>query len=107
MKNLIYLILLVSLLIGCSKASDRKNNSDLPPIQELYQRFLDDLNLLYPHYGNFLGINQQWDKLPNNVSLTFLQEEKEVYNNYLDRINQYERNLLPGSDQINYDIIKS
>tara|TARA_R110002124_G_scaffold60757_1_gene166534 strand:- start:2697 stop:4475 length:1779 start_codon:yes stop_codon:yes gene_type:complete len=105
MKTTLQIALLFILISSCSRPQTEIQNTELPPISTVYDSFYEGSLALDPLMGNFLGINRYYDTIPNNLTIAFREKEELHYQTHLDKIKQYNRELLSESEQVNYDII--
>ncbi|HET9058096.1 MAG TPA: DUF885 domain-containing protein [Chitinophagaceae bacterium] len=61
---------------------------------------------LFPLEATTNGDNRYNDQYPNFASVSYREQIKSLYQNYLDSVNQYKREELNDNDRISYDIFK-
>lgn len=105
MKTNVLLLLLLLLFVSCSQQKSEVINTELTPISNVYDSFYEGCLSLDPINGNYSGINRYYDTLTNNLTIDFREKEVEHYQTHLTKTQQYDRETLSESDQVNYDII--
>lgn len=103
MKNLTLLLLAVA-IAGCNPTTEDAEN-ELRPIQDLFDSFYQESLDLDPLTGNFMGVLENMDTLPNYLSDSYAQRSIDFYNRYLTDLKQYDRATMNESDRINYDVL--
>jgi uncharacterized protein (DUF885 family) len=105
MKHLLQLLVFAVIFTSCADKQKEIKETTLPPISEVYESFYEGNLALNPLFGNLLGINRYYDRLPNNLTDEFRAKEVALYQTHLDKIQRYDRAQLNTSDQLNYDIM--
>ncbi len=106
MKKTAFLLALIALISSCNQ-KDRKNpNTENKNFAKLCDQYYEEGLKLFPLNATFAGDNRYNDLLPNDGSVTFLNETKTYYSKYLDSLKNYRREGLNENDQLSYDVLK-
>tara|TARA_Y100001972_G_scaffold125960_1_gene178419 strand:+ start:577 stop:2376 length:1800 start_codon:yes stop_codon:yes gene_type:complete len=102
----IYPLLLGIALFACTTNSEQNATEDLPPINELFDRFYEESLNLDPIIGNSMGVTGKMDTLPNYLTNKHSQLTQSHFNSFLIELNKYDADKLSGDDLLNYEILK-
>ncbi|MCG9720721.1 DUF885 domain-containing protein [Shewanella sp. Isolate7] len=108
-------------MVGCSEketsASQAKNNGQAPEqavapqIQSaeqeylaLVDRYFNDMLKLEPMYATFVGVNDYNDQFGGDLTEEYLKSRHELNSRYLKALKAIDRNALPESLQLSYDM---
>lgn len=78
----------------------------MEPISDLFERYYNGHNRLYPMTATANGDNRFNDIFPDDISDSYRDTLKHFYQSYLDSLNAYDRTTLSENDQVSYDILK-
>ena len=112
MKYLFPALAVAALLAGCQSSTSDKStqtagaaagNKDL---SGLFGQFWEKQSRLDPLSATAQGDNRYNDQLPNDQTQAFRDTLGAFYQNYLTRLDKFDRNTLDKNDKISYDIFK-
>jgi len=83
-----------------------KNTEESQKLNKLFEDFFEELIQLFPIYASYIGDKRYDDKFANDISEEHRNQQKELFNKYLNQISEINRDLLQGQDRLGYDIFK-
>ena len=98
---------LVLMISACNSPKD--NSSDVeskPDISKVYEDYYQDRLKFYPLEATSAGDNRYNDTLPNNISQEYLSQLKSFYENYQQKLAEFDKSSLSATDQLSYDILE-
>ena len=104
-KTAFMLCALLVFAISCKKEEKKEEVAQLPPINDVFKGFYEDGLKLNPINATFAGDTRYNDILPNNISEEFLNETKEYYSKYKNKILEYNKDSLSEKDKMSYDVL--
>src|SRR5690606_25052215 len=102
-----FLIIAFSLfaMISCNSPETRQQADYDALMDTLMADYHEDYLRLFPVEATLSGDTRYNDTLPNDISLAFLEQLRQFYQNYKDRLATIDRNALDEEDRLSYDII--
>jgi uncharacterized protein (DUF885 family) len=96
-------------LAGCQSSTSSDQATTAPhagngDLSELFSKFWDKQSRLDPISATSQGDNRFNDQLPNDQTQAFRDTLSSFYQNYLTRLEKFDRNTLDENDKISYDI---
>ena len=90
-----------------SKNTDHDLSNDLhQSLNRLFANYYDKRMRLFPLEATQNGDNRYNNLLPNNITVAFRAQEKDLLQQYLDSLNTYDREKLGANDKMSYDVLK-
>jgi uncharacterized protein (DUF885 family) len=83
-----------------------KQSEESQKLNKIFEEYFEELIQLFPIYASYIGDKRYDDKLENDISEEHRNQQKELFDRYLSRISEIDRNLLQGQDRLSYDIFK-
>lgn len=81
-------------------------NNDKSELDMLLTNYYEEYLRLYPLTATSMGDNRYNDKWPNYVSQSVINELKNYYTNFREKLSKIDRDNLIESDRINYDVLQ-
>jgi len=83
-----------------------KNTEESQKLNKLFEDFFEELIQLFPIYASYIGDKRYDNKFANDISEEHRNQQKELFNKYLNQISEINKDLLQGQDRLGYDIFK-
>jgi len=100
------LVIAISLfLFACSNLKDEQAEES-QKLNKMFEDYFEELIELFPIYASYIGDNRYDDKFANDISESHRNQQKELFNKYLNQISEIKRDLLQGQDRLSYEIFK-
>lgn len=105
MPRLLYLILSVLFLAGCTSKSNRPKAD--PELAQLLQDYYQRRMQLFPIEATMNGETRYNDKLYPEFTDSHRAKVRELYRSTLDALHKFDRNKLEENDKISYDFLNT
>lgn len=102
MKKIVLFAFLLIALLACKQKNPSANRN----MAALFDQYQEDYLRFFPIDATTQGDNRFNDQLPNDGTIAFRDSLKNFYQNYLGRLEKFDRSELTENDQISYDIFK-
>ncbi|UII20441.1 DUF885 domain-containing protein [Fulvivirga ligni] len=98
---------LVLMISACNSPKDNSSEVESKPdISKVYEDYYQDRLKFYPLEATSAGDNRYNDTLPNNISQEYLSQLKSFYENYQQKLAEFDKSSLSATDQLSYDILE-
>ncbi|GAB3532688.1 DUF885 domain-containing protein [Pontibacter brevis] len=95
---------------GCTRTTEQEQNTEAVQadqnLSQLFENYFEARLKLFPLEATAIADNRYNDQLPNDLSQEHEAQVRQLYQSYLDRINQIDRSKLSAQEQVSYDIFK-
>jgi uncharacterized protein (DUF885 family) len=106
-RELFYCMALILIVMSsCNHADKKSAASSMKPIGDLFEKYYNEHNRLFPMAATTNGDNRFNDLFPNDISESYRDTLGAFYRTYLDSLHTYDRNALTSNDQVSYDILQ-
>ncbi|MDQ3395888.1 MAG: DUF885 domain-containing protein [Bacteroidota bacterium] len=108
MKRIFLNVFLVAIFFqSCqTNAPQEQVKNDMPPLETVFEEYYEERLKLFPLEATQAGDNRYNDQLPNDLTDAYQAELIEFFTRYKERLNQYDRETLPETDKVSYDVLK-
>ncbi|QLE01840.1 DUF885 domain-containing protein [Galbibacter sp. BG1] len=106
MKKIILLLAAFAAFVACK--NDPKEEEKVvmkTPIDSVFQTYYNESLKLYPLSATYAGDNRYNDYLPNDLTVSFKQQQTDFYTKYVSKLKEYEKDSLSKEQQMSYDIL--
>jgi uncharacterized protein (DUF885 family) len=104
--KLILTLTLFSFLSGCSLKETHKTPQDNSELAAMFDAYWEDHSKLFPLEATSQGDNRYNDLYPNDQTADYREKIKHHLQDYLLRLEKFQRDQLNDNDKISYDIFK-
>lgn len=104
-----FTFLTLTILLAC-KPSAKQESADAPTkksFNDFLEAYFDERLQLYPLEATQVGDNRYNDLLPNDISESYVEKQKEFYARYQSALSAYDSATLSPQEQVSYGIFKS
>ncbi|QJD95344.1 DUF885 domain-containing protein [Mucilaginibacter robiniae] len=105
MKKTFLLFSMVGLLAACKPSGSDTSSGSNKDFNKLLDNYFEDGLKLFPLNATAIGDNRYNDLLPNDGSQQFINQTKNYYKTYLNKLHRFKREDLNEEDQLSYDIL--
>jgi len=105
MRSVFFLLICLLALPHCS-THDKDGQAVTEPIETLFEQYYEDGKALYPISATSEGDNRYNHIFYNGLTEDYRQKQSKYYNEYLERLEAYDRNSLNDNDRVSYDVLK-
>ncbi|MFD1186775.1 DUF885 domain-containing protein [Pontibacter rugosus] len=96
--------------VGCTRTSEQEQGTEAVQadkhLSQLFDNYYEARLQLFPMEATGIADNRYNDQLPNDLSQEHTEQVRQLYQRYLDKINQIDRSQLDAQEQVSYDIFK-
>ncbi|MFD3003130.1 DUF885 domain-containing protein [Pontibacter toksunensis] len=95
---------------GCTRTSEPEQETEAVQadqnLGQIFEDYYEARLKLFPLEATAIADNRYNDQLPNDLSQEHIEQVRQLYQTYLDKINQVDRSKLGPQEQVSYDIFK-
>ena len=106
MKTFFLALLALAVFACSSKKSEQSETSGNKELAQLFDNYYEESLKMFPLNATTQGDNRYNDLLPNDGSQEFIAKTKAFYEDYLKKIEGFDRESLSEQDKVAYDIFK-
>lgn len=96
--------------IGCTRTAENEQNTEAVQVEQnisqIFENYFEDRLKLFPLEATAIADNRYNNQLPNDIGREHQEQVRQLYQKYLDQINQIDRSKLTEQEQVSYDIFK-
>ncbi|RDV15878.1 DUF885 domain-containing protein [Pontibacter diazotrophicus] len=96
--------------VGCTRTTEQEQRTEAVQadqnLGQLFENYYEERLKLFPLEATAIADNRYNDQLPNDLSQEYVAQVRQLYQGYLDKINQIDRSKLDAQEQVSYDIFK-
>ena len=110
MKKVVFVVLAVGMLLGLRARAQMpaagRPNAAGALLANLFNTYWEDRARLFPLAAMAQGDNRYNDRLPNDQTQTFRQQQQRLYRRYLTDLLNIDRARLSAEDKLSYDLFQ-
>ncbi|WP_237144764.1 DUF885 domain-containing protein [Pontibacter pamirensis] len=95
---------------SCTRTSEQEQRTEAVQagqnLSQLFENYFEERLKLFPLEATAIADARYNDQLPNDLSQEHTARVRQLYQSYLDQINQIDRSGLSAQEQVSYDIFK-
>lgn len=106
MRKLALFVFIISSLIACKSSNKSNPQAGNKDFNILLDQYWEDRSKLFTLDATQQGDNRYNNILVNDQTQAFRDEVKSMYQNYLSKLNAFDRKKMDDNDKISFDIFK-
>src|SRR5687768_17077205 len=102
--KVLFLLSFLFLFPACSQKSQTQKSQDA--LSSMFDAYWDERSKFFPLEATQQGDNRYNHLLPNDQTKEFRDNLEKFFQDYLTRLQKFDRNALNDNDRVSYDIFK-